>query len=70
MEKIVWNGFIVEGIEKHGLEERIKELLALQNFTVENGELDELSRDAIVEWSRSRISAHRQTLQAHNAANG
>ena len=70
MKRIEWLGFVSEGLDKVQLEARIKELLALQNFVVENGELDEVSRDAITEWSRSRIVAHRLTLSAYDKANG
>ena len=63
MKKIEWSGFASEGLDKAQLEARIKELLALQNFVVENGELDEVSRDAIIEWSRSRIAAHRYVAE-------
>lgn len=70
MKKIEWSGFVAEGLDKVQLEARIKELLALQNFVVENNELDEVSRDAVVDWSRSRIAAHRQTLSMYSKSNG
>lgn len=58
------------GLEKVELEARIKELLAVQDFASENVEMDEVSRDSLVEYTRARLAALRQTLSAYDKSNG
>lgn len=70
MKKFEWSVFVSEGLEKVELEARIKELLKVQDFASESSELDEVSRDNLIAYTRDRLAALRQTLSAYDKANG